>query len=268
MSKIETDQKNDVLECYSGNTWTKEIEELFPSDVQGCINYGYWEKVPNKITKKERLESQLQLYRKLFHFIDLNKKDSQKILEIGCGRGHGIYLLHQNGQQAYGIDLVQEQIGTCQKNYPLLKDYFRQGSASQTKFEAQSFDRIISLEAAQHFDSFKDFAQESYRILKSQGKIALSTFFFPNSNARIEIQSIIPKGVEGTHHAITIEKAKFDLMEAGFINIQILPIGNKVFKGFSNWAAQEMTIPNHTPLWIDAYHKNLIDYYMIKGEKI
>jgi len=88
-----------------------------------------------------------------------------------------------------------------------------------------------------------------------------------NYNCKNTIREIIPPDISGTHRAISIQLAESYLKKAGFINIEIMSIGPKVFGGFCKWAAQEMSQMNHTPRWLEAYEKNLVGYYMIKGEK-
>lgn len=269
-SKTIKDQvtSQEVKDCYSGRCLQKEIEQLFPSFIQGCINYGYWENFSSYISGKERVDSQLNLYKKLFFFVGLDQAPHSKVLEVGCGRGHGVYLLQQNGHDAQGIDLVPEQIQKCINNYPGLKSCYQEKNAYQTGFPSECFDFVISVEAAQHFEFFLLFAKEAYRILNNKGRVGITTFFFPNKSTKKQISSLIPEDITGTHHAISIEEASLFLEEAGFADIQIISIGEKVFPGFCRWANQTMENINHTPRWLDAYNQNLIDYYLVSGKKL
>ncbi len=262
------DTATEINDCYGGKKWVKEINELFPESEFGCINYGYWDRIPTTISLKEREDSQLNLYRKLLEFAGIEGKSKGSSLEMGCGRGHGVHLLSEEGLDAYGVDMVEAQIQKCIKHYPELRDSFKQAAVNKTGFKSSTFDYIVSVEAAQHFHSFLSFAKESYRLLKDKGKIAITTFFFPSKKAKHNIQDIIPSDISGTHRAISVQEAKDALIDAGFQNIKLLPIGGKTFEGFSKWAAQAMSQKNHTPKWLEAYTKNLIEYYMIVGEKV
>lgn len=273
---ILTDKKNsvayqeaidEITDCYGKETWIQEINELFPTGRLGCINFGYWEYVPDAISLEIREKSQLDLYLKLFVFAGINQTPEAITLEIGCGRGHGVYLLSKNGHNSYGIDLVNSQVQKCAKNYPNLASKFKQGLANNSGFLPNTFDFVISVEAAQHFYSFFDFAQESYKILKKDGILALTTFFFTKEESKEEIKPLIPEGIVGTHFVIPIHSAKNLLEQAGFKNIKIVSIGAFVFHGFCKWAVQSMSKKNHTPKWVEAYENNLIDYYMISAEK-
>ncbi len=261
------DTIEEVSACYGGKKWVKEVNELFPPTDLGCINFGYWEQVPNPIPVELREKSQLNLYHKLFEFAEINKKAKATVLEVGCGRGHGVNLLSTKGYDSYGVDLVESQIQKCIDNYPTLKSSFKQGLSNRTGFNANFFDFVVSVEAAQHFHSFFSFVREVHRILKNDGKIAITTFFFPNKYCKRKIKDLIPQDISGTHRTIPISKAEEFLKRAGFQNIEITPIGSKVFSGFCKWATQSMSKKNHTPQWIEAYDNKLLDYYLIKAQK-
>lgn len=143
------------------------------------------------------------MYCKLFEFAGINKKSGATVLEVGCGRGHGVNLLSTKGYDSYGIDLVEAQIPKCIQNYPDLELKFKEGLSNKTGFQANSFD-FFSVEAAQHFHSFFSFVREGYRVLRNNGKIAITTFFFPNKRSKKKIKDLIPEDVSGTHRTIQI----------------------------------------------------------------
>lgn len=262
------DTVQQVIECYGGEKWVSEMNELFPPTSIGCINFGYWEYVPDSISLNMRELSQLALYKKLLEFSGVSQDSKLRILEIGCGRGHGVNLISSDGHDCYGVDLTDSQIKKCITYYPHLHSKFQQAAANKTNFQSKLFDLVISVEAAQHFHNFFSFARESFRILKTGGKIAVTTFFFPKIDSKRKIKNLIPNDISGTHHAIQIHKVREYLEKSGFRNIEIVSIGSNVFKGFCKWAEQAMSQKNHTPMWEDAYENGLIDYYMILGEKV
>jgi ubiquinone/menaquinone biosynthesis C-methylase UbiE len=47
------------------------------------------------------------------------------------------------------------------------------GSATELPFEAGSFDKVIALESAFHFNTREDFFREAFRVLRSGGRIVL-----------------------------------------------------------------------------------------------
>ena len=256
----------EAINLYSGRYDKKGLNRLFPNVEKGCINFGYWETIPPIISTSERVESQLNLYMKIFSYSELNERNT-KLLEVGCGRGHGVALLNQIGMNAYGIDPVDKQIKTSKSNYPLLKDRYLLGSSSQIPFNDNYFGRIISLEAAQHFPSFELFAKECFRVLSFQGLMTISTFFYRSQAAESKINDFLPANISGVHHAISIDLAKDLLKSAGFFQIQSFSIGEKVFAGYCQWANQLDIDTPHSSKWVNAYREGLIDYYILKGRK-
>jgi SAM-dependent methyltransferase len=135
----------DAINFYSGLLDRNGMELLFPDLSKGCINFGYWEYIPKIISKSERLLSQIKLYQKIISRFEPTK--SQIILEVGCGRGHGVQMLLNSGMDAFGVDAVPSQIKICRENYPNDADRFIHGYAGHLPFQNESFDGIISLEA-------------------------------------------------------------------------------------------------------------------------
>ncbi|NGX37732.1 MAG: Demethylrebeccamycin-D-glucose O-methyltransferase [Chlamydiae bacterium] len=255
----------DTIKFYSGLVDRNGMEVLFPDLSAGCINFGYWNKIPPKISKSARLSSQIRLYEEVISFLEVSKH--QSVLEVGCGRGHGVQMLLNSNIDSFGIDAVPSQISVCRKNYPKEADRFIQGYAGSIPFPDDNFHGIISVEAAQHFPNFSDFAKESYRILRKNGALVVSTFFYTGFFPNPMINGILPENVLGSHHAIGIEQAKEILNTYGFSKISVHSIGNHVFKGFCTWAKQQKPETEHSCRWIEAFESELLDYYIIKCNK-
>jgi MPBQ/MSBQ methyltransferase len=265
------------------NIW---MEKLFPTKGQGCINFGYWKGIQKPLTKKKRIESQKRLYIELFDRFDPNCKT---VLEVGCGRGHGVAWLRERGYEASGIDVLPGQIEKSKIVYPSLSSYYSVGEAEQIPFGDSSFDCICSVEAAQHFTSFNQFCKESFRVLKINGKLIVSTYFFNDNSFVKDIETIIPNNLEGFHNALSVSDA-IKFMELNGFKVHIPPrsIGNEVFPLYSDWQKQQL---GDTPLsalseerakwpgyytgggqephpWYQAFKKGWIDYYILEGTKL
>lgn len=255
-----------VFNLYSGIYDKKGLDNLFPPEEFGCINFGYWEKISlEKMTLEKRIISQIKLYEKVLSYILPQKEDL--ILEIGCGRGHGIKLLFDEGIRAYGIDPVQNQIKTCQKNYSHIASRFKIGFAESIPFENELFNAIFSVEAAQHFTDFEGFAKESYRVLKNDGILTVSTFFLLKDNSINELKKLLALNISGIHNAIPIDNAVKSLTQVGFKNIEIHSIGKYVFKGFCKWAKEQELDTPESLNWEKAFQEELLDFVVIKAIK-
>lgn len=241
---------------------TQMISQLFPYEDNGCINFGYWTKVSLPITHKERVESQKRLYFELFKYIP---NHCQNALEVGCGRGHGVNWLIEEGIETIGIDVLEQQIHLCKKNYPNHKNSYISGSADSLPLNTSSVDFIYSLEAAQHFSSFQNFCNESFRVLKKDGTLVISTYFFTHNESKKKIMNLIPNDIVGFDRAITLLKAIDYALASGFeLDGSTISIGDQVFPYYSQW--QKQTLGMITPEQLTNYQLNWIPYYTGGGK--
>ncbi|MBU0532196.1 class I SAM-dependent methyltransferase [Candidatus Micrarchaeota archaeon] len=92
-----------------------------------------------------------------------------KILDLGCGGGSLLLSLQKQGfSNIHGIDLSENAIKLCKSsglpNVSLM-------NGEQMKFKDNSFDFIIVSDVLEHIKDDKAALSESFRILKSSGKI-------------------------------------------------------------------------------------------------
>lgn len=264
------------------NAW---MEKLFPTKNQGCINFGFWEGIKKPLTIKKRIESQKRLYFEIFSRFDPSCKTT---IEVGCGRGHGVAWLRQQGYEAYGIDILASQIEISKKVYPHLASCFKIGKAECIPFEDKSFDCVYSIEAAQHFTSFDLFCEEAFRILKPKAQLIISTYFLNDKAFTKNLEKIIPNNLEGFHNALPITDAISSIQANGFVvHMPPISIGNAVFPLYSCWQKKQL---GNTPLsalskerahwkeyytgggqephpWYQAFKNGWIDYYILEGTK-
>ena len=269
----------------SENILVHWMNKLFPPTKRGCINFGYWDNIKHPLTTKKRILSQKKLYLKVISCFD---EPCMNLLEVGCGRGHGINWLHQKGYESYGIDILKDQIEISKNNYPNLADYFRVGKAESIPFDNSSFEGIYSIEAAQHFSSFELFCGEAYRVLKDSGILLISTYFLKNKNSKQALNKIIPDNFEGFHNALVIEDAINILKSNGFsVAQEPESIGKQVFPLYSHWQKQQLGNTPYSLLskkqrkwkeyytgggkddhpWLLSFKDNLLDYFIIKAYK-
>jgi SAM-dependent methyltransferase len=265
------------------NMW---MEKLFPEKNQGCINFGYWKGIKKPLNKKKRIESQKNLYFELFERFEATYK---LVLEVGCGRGHGVAWLAEKGYDSFGIDVLPSQIQKSKTAYPHLSSRFQFGKAEEIPFNDRSLDCVYSLEAAQHFSSFQKFCQESFRVLKIGGKLIISTYFLKDQLFVKDLEKIIPNNLEGFHNALSISDAIQFIKESGFkVHLPPVSIGNEVFPLYSIWQKKQMSKTSIANLskerakwlgyytgggneqhpWYQAFLNGWIDYYILEGYKI
>jgi len=106
----------------------------------------------------------------------LNKEQNKCILDLGCGNGHLVNYLLEQGFNVYGTDASEKGIAIAKNTHP---DRFFEQDLSTGKLPAElqsiNFDTIISTEVIEHLydpQGFVDFCRDA---LKGKGEIILST---------------------------------------------------------------------------------------------
>lgn len=238
------------------------------------INFGYWQDfAPGRISVDQRTESQADLYRIVLRRLEIDRNDV--ILEIGCGIavGTALALREFDPGAVYGLDLSRDQLDRATRvNAELLtqqRDRFRlqQGSALQLPYPDERFDKCYSVEAAQHFEGLAIFASEAYRVLRPGGRLAVATFFMPHTGAVDELRQSIETIDSGIDVVFPIDSFRDDLLKAGFADVHVDSIGEHVWRGFDAWMEQTEFKDSWGRNWLKAYHRGLMDYYLVTADK-
>jgi MPBQ/MSBQ methyltransferase len=236
----------------------------------GFINFGYWPinmAKNEKISVKQRIKYSEEMYRVLGDLADIAQDHS--ILEVGCGAGQGSSLLstHYQPKWVIGLDLSPEQVTRAKGKHVFEinadKLRFTLGEAGSMPFPDATFDRLISVEAAQHFSCFSDFSKEAFRVLKPNGVVVM-TSFFPKTQEGVEVlNAIIPNypihGSQYTVDAIEMELCKY------FKQVKVFSIGEHVWGGFSQWLDQIGYQKQWSKIWGILYEKGLLDYVVYEA---
>lgn len=258
-----------LTELYSG----EDLEILFKG---GFINFGYWdEKTLQKevLTETDTVKANEQLYNKVFQCLDLVSTDD--VLEVGSGHGSGCAYLSKlfNVHSITGIDYFQKHVEISQKrNHQLVSNNivkYVQGKAENMPFDNNSFDKIYTIEAFQHFHVSEAIA-EFFRVLKKGGKLVIATFFAANKEKFPEILSLLPKPAIlsdfGDEENAALPECLQTLKKTGFVDVKTMDISEQVWKGYDKWVSQnEPGIWDKN--WLVAYQKKLLNYYIIIANK-
>ncbi|MHB1636926.1 MAG: ubiquinone/menaquinone biosynthesis methyltransferase [Thermoplasmataceae archaeon] len=111
---------------------------------------------------------------------ELDVKDGQGILDVGCGTGKISYSIEKiiKNSRIYALDLTKEM-------YPFIPDSkvtFVVGSAMSLPFEDNSMDRVVSGFLTRNVPSLEKYISEVYRILKPGGIFCNLDIFEPGSH--------------------------------------------------------------------------------------
>lgn len=134
------------------------------------LNYGYWD----KSTKNDK-EANRNLVNRLLQLIP--EKDGI-IVDVACGEGWttGCICEHYKSSNVTGINISRPQLEQAGINAPGCR--FLLMDAADLKFDDNSVDNIICVEAAFHFNTRKKFINEAFRILKPSGHLVMSDILF------------------------------------------------------------------------------------------
>jgi ubiquinone/menaquinone biosynthesis C-methylase UbiE len=96
----------------------------FPTFAGDYINFGYWRNISydKHITLEQRIESSSSLYS--YVISNLKVSSSDRVLEIGCGRGVGLFdaLKYMDVSKITGIDISEAQINRSEHRKKLIEN--------------------------------------------------------------------------------------------------------------------------------------------------
>lgn len=241
----------------------------------GFINLGYWpNSIPDskEITVEQRIAYSKEMYRLVGDLVEVVK--GHNVLDVGCGLAYGSSFLSQRYEPklVVGLDASPDQIARARKHQAAGlkagKLCLSLGEAEYMPFAENSFDCVVSVEAAQHFLPMNAFLKELPRVLKPGGKFVMASFF-PTTQEGVEaLNAIVPNyhlhGSQNTVKEVEEELAKH--MES----VKISNIGENVWHGFSKWLDQVGYNNQWQKIWGALYEKGLIDYvvYQANAPKI
>ena len=164
--------------------WSIWYNYIAKYDLQ-TMNYGYSNSI-NKIITDEN-ENSLNLYRKVANIENLKLYKGDIILEVGCGRGGGIFHLASlyPDYTFIGCDFSKNAIDCAKNKFQLPNLNFEQGDAGSLAYKSNSISAVVNIESSHCYPDFIKFISEVKRILKPGGKFCYTDF---KKNAFHEIQ--------------------------------------------------------------------------------
>jgi SAM-dependent methyltransferase len=99
------------------------------------------------------------------------------VADVATGAGYVAAAAAARGAEVVGIDFSSTQLALARQLYPDLE--FRQGDAGALPLPDDSFDAVISNFGMPHFPDPDAFLREAYRVLRSTGRVAFSTWASP-----------------------------------------------------------------------------------------
>jgi ubiquinone/menaquinone biosynthesis C-methylase UbiE len=107
--------------------------------------------------------------------LELSPRD--RLLDVGFGYGdQDLYLMeHFKPREIVGINITRSQLEFAQKRVAehglSNRIQYQLASATNMPFQAGSFDKLMALECAFHFETRVDFFREAFRVLRPGGRL-------------------------------------------------------------------------------------------------
>jgi cyclopropane fatty-acyl-phospholipid synthase-like methyltransferase len=142
-------------------------------DGSGFANWGLWHR--DTTTQRQASENLIE------ELVAYLSDTSGCILDVACGNGASTRHLTRYfpPENVVGINISTQQLERCMRTAPgcafLLMD------ATDLEFPDATFDHLICVEAAFHFETREDFLRESLRVLKPGGSLVLSDILLTRS---------------------------------------------------------------------------------------
>jgi ubiquinone/menaquinone biosynthesis C-methylase UbiE len=202
------------------------------------MNIGYWRDHPATLDDAARA-----LIRLVATVAGIGPAD--RIIDVGCGfadqdmlwvEEFGVRAIDAVNISGYQLRIAEKRIVARQ-----LTDRIRfwMASATNLPFSAATFDKLLCVEAAHHFDTREAFFREAYRVLAPGGLLVTADILLgPGRRLSALTHRVmhIPRA-NGYAKAECAQK----LRDIGFTDIELRSIGEAVFPPFAQFLARRFT---------------------------
>ncbi|WP_193046477.1 SAM-dependent methyltransferase [Mycolicibacterium baixiangningiae] len=170
-------------------------------------------------------------------------QDADTVLDAGCGFAEqDIFFVEEFGvRRIVGIDITPQHIEVGQQRLRNLglddRIQLAVGSALRTGNPDGSFDKVIALESAFHFDTRDEFFREAFRVLRSGGKLVLADML-PGAGEQFSglIRSLARKRA-CVPRANMYDRVSYvrKLTSAGFVEADVKSIAGFTYPGMARY---------------------------------
>ena len=120
--------------------------------------------------------AQFSIMRTRYNLAKSHSTKDSDVLEIACGSGIGLGYISENAKTVLGGDIDTDLLSYAKKTYEKNKKVsVLELDAQNLPFEDNSFDIVLIFESIYYFPQIEKALQEVYRVLKSGGKLIIST---------------------------------------------------------------------------------------------
>jgi len=176
-------------------------------------------------------------------------KTTDTVLDVGCGFGEQDALLVEQFRvtRIMGIDITPVHVTVGQERLRAKQLDARitlaVGSAVQTGYPDNFFEKVVALECAFHFKTREQFFGEAFRVLKPGGRFALTDMLpSPGKSFSGVIRRIARKCACIPEENMYDRIGYAEKLEAiGFTDIKVLSIPGYVYPGMAQYVVNRLT---------------------------
>lgn len=219
---MNTKIQDKIIRYYEWTMYTELDTRYFQGSDYG--NCGHWPEGTS--SPKAASESLLE---KLLGFVT---NSGSTVLDVACGKGATTRFLARRLAYASlsGINISTKQLDTAKTNAPECS--FGVMDAASLGFRNQSFDTVICVEAAFHFDTRALFLQEAYRVLNVGGHLVMSDILYYAWVVRAS--QLLPKD----NYLRDAKQYRELLQKVGFQDIRIVDATDECWRRFLKYIAR------------------------------
>ncbi len=133
--------------------------------------------IRNKLEKLLGNVGDMSLKRRARRIIEeINPKEGEKILDLGCGTGYYLFLLSSLpvNLDLTGLDHDKKALDEAKATLDNRKIKFVLGDSHILPFKDNSFDKVVASEVLEHLENDERALREIFRILKPNGIVVIS----------------------------------------------------------------------------------------------
>jgi len=274
--------EKDVVNLYDS------LSDLMTITTGGDIlNFGYWDDATS--TPLEAQNNMCTIFGKMARL-----GPNQHIVDVGSGMSSPAIQWYSDYRPSeltcinINYNQLKKSILNITKSFGVLNNdaenfNFLNATATILPFENESVDRVISLEAAQHFKPLKNFISESYRILKKNGFLALAIPVMKEKHSTPVMKlGLLSMTWSSEHYSIDFVSSL--IKQEGFKNIDFQKIGSNVYEPLARYYIEnresiKSRISSRYPSYVEKIlfkslnkmkevsQKKIIDYIIIITQK-
>ena len=156
---------------------------------------------------------------------EIQKSQSGKILDVGCGNGNLFTMLPDGKYDLYGVDFSENMIIEAKRNCEF-KASFSVADAERLPFDDYTFDMIVCNASFHHYIHPNIVLEEMHRVLKDGGKILIGDPYIPTA-VRGLINVVLKFSDEGDYHIYGLNEMKKIFEKNGFTPISSTRTGRR-----------------------------------------